>query len=111
VLADRRQGNRLAVGRFERQGVTLQFVVRCVVEHRHADLEEHPLLADRPVDELVSDDYVAFVVVRGPDKLALHRHDLRHARLGDLHLGRPLGLSIASNNGGRHGQPQTDDEQ
>ena len=111
VLVDRRQGNRLAVGRFERQRLPLQLLVRRFVEHRHADLEEHPLLADRPVGELVSDDDVAFVVVRGPDELALHRHDLRHARLGDLHLGRLLGLNIASNSGGRHGHQAGDEQQ
>ena len=76
-------------------GVALQRVGLDPVAHREADLEEQPLLADGPVGGLIAQDDVAFVVVRGPDELALHRHDLRHPGVGDFHLGLVLRRCVA----------------
>jgi hypothetical protein len=100
VLGDRCQGHRLAVRRFDRQRAAGQLVVRNLVEHRHADLEEHPLLPERPVGELIADNDIAFVVVCRPDELTFHGHDLRYPGLGYLHGWRLLGLRNAEHRQG-----------
>src|SRR6476659_4516084 len=97
VLGDRRQGKRLAVRRLDRQRVAGQLEGRHLLAKRDTDVEEHPLLTDRPVGGLVSEDHVTLVVVRSSNELPLHGVDLRHAGLGQGD--GLLGLTRRSNGG------------
>src|SRR4029450_3669199 len=106
----RGKGNRLAVRCLERERVAGHGVVRHAIANRRSEVEEHPLVTDRLVGDLIAEDDVALVVVGGAYVGSLQRHDLRHAGFGYLHGWLLLRRLVARGRQRRHRDQRSEGE-